>query len=155
MKFLHYNEREALIAELFTSFYPILQREMMDERMVRELFEAGHEIGAHTVSHEILSTLSDDDALYQIARSKHDLEAVTGNSIRYFCYPNGLPGRDFTVAHEEMVRSIGFEAGFSTRDGGVSAQTNPMSIPRFLPYRKSPLMRTLSTAKIMGETEND
>lgn len=151
MKFMEAEKRQAVIDELFSYYTPKLSREMMTANQIASLSNDGHEIGAHTVGHEILTTCSYSQAQREIKQSKSDLESVLGKRVDLFCYPNGLPKRDFTDTHKEMVKGAGFVAGFSTQDGGISKETDLFSLPRFLPFRRYPLVRAISTAKIIGE----
>ena len=46
-------------------------------------------IGAHTVSHPRLDTLSFDDQQKEIAQSRQELEALLDHPIHHFSYPHG------------------------------------------------------------------
>src|SRR3990167_4362681 len=57
---------------------------------VRELDQAGFEIGSHTMSHpQDLKALYDDQLQYEIQTSKEMIETVLGHPIKSFCYPRG------------------------------------------------------------------
>ena len=62
---------------------------MLTAEMVRTLSREGIAIGAHTVSHPILTRLEDEQARLEIEESKRQLEAITGERVRFFAYPNG------------------------------------------------------------------
>jgi len=69
-------------------------------------------IGAHTVNHEILSTLPADTARREIAESKKIIETTIGSPVVYFAYPNG--GReDFTYENARMAGEAGFKAALT------------------------------------------
>lgn len=75
---------------------------------IRELAEAGVEIGAHTKSHADLGSITDEQTLFdEIVGSKRDLEQITDRPVRYFAFPFGLPDNLSTTAFQ-----IAFEAGF-------------------------------------------
>jgi len=58
---------------------------------IREMAEAGVEIGAHTRTHLDLGPIDDDDQLHdEIVGSKRDLEQITGKPVHYFAFPFGL-----------------------------------------------------------------
>lgn len=47
------------------------------------------ELGAHTLNHVRLSSVSEDVARAEIQGSKHWIEEVSGRSCRVFCFPGG------------------------------------------------------------------
>jgi peptidoglycan/xylan/chitin deacetylase (PgdA/CDA1 family) len=113
---------------------------MLTPEMIRTMAEERFEIGAHTVSHPILTSLGDDAARYEIEQGKRDLEAITGTPVRYFAYPNGKVGKDFDERHQEMVRAAGFAAAFSTEVGAATRGDDPFRLPRSRPWDNNPIM---------------
>jgi peptidoglycan/xylan/chitin deacetylase (PgdA/CDA1 family) len=81
-------------------------QKLMDAVGVREWLAAGHEIGAHTMTHPNLKRIPREQAREEIAASKKSLEDQFGIPIRHFCYPYG--------AENESVRDLVAEAGFET-----------------------------------------
>ena len=63
-------------------------------------------IGAHTVSHPKLDTLSYAEQYKEIADSKLELEHLLGHPIQHFSFPHG--------AHNADTLKISHELGFST-----------------------------------------
>jgi peptidoglycan/xylan/chitin deacetylase (PgdA/CDA1 family) len=84
------------------------------------------EVGAHSVTHPALSTLSPDAQRDEIARSKSELEAVVGRPLVSFAYPFGDQGADT----EALVREAGFRSSCTTQAAAVRAGTNPFQLPR-------------------------
>jgi len=111
---------------------------MMTSAQVRALYAAGMEIGAHTVSHPILRSLTPDNAAAELRDSRARLESLTGARVRYFAYPNGRPGSDYDEQHVALARECGFEAAFSTRRGACSRASDLWQLPRFTPWDRSP-----------------
>ena len=107
---------------------------MMTAEGVQRLAAAGMGIGAHTVTHPILASVSDAQAHEEIAASKRTLEEITGDDVRLFAYPNGKPGTDFHARHVSMVRELGFMSAVSTARGVGCATTDPYQLPRFTPW---------------------
>jgi peptidoglycan/xylan/chitin deacetylase (PgdA/CDA1 family) len=103
---------------------------MMNADEVRGLAEAGVEIGAHTVTHPILSKLSPDAAWAEIADSKAALESILGCKVKTFAYPNGRPEKDFTAADVERVRKAGYIGAVTTKWGCATPQADAFEIPR-------------------------
>jgi peptidoglycan/xylan/chitin deacetylase (PgdA/CDA1 family) len=116
---------------------------MMTPAQVKSLVDAGMEIGGHTVSHPILSVLTQQQARAEIASGKERLEAITGHSVKLFAYPNGRPGHDFTEAHIALCKELGFVAAVTTARGTARQDTNPFLLPRFTPWDRTPTRFTL------------
>jgi peptidoglycan/xylan/chitin deacetylase (PgdA/CDA1 family) len=86
----------------------------------RQMTAAGMTIGSHSYTHTRLSSLSDDDALGQMTKSKAEIEQALGTECRHFCAPYGAAGADFDLArHGEMSRTAGY-ASFATGQRGVN-----------------------------------
>lgn len=62
------------------------------------------EIGAHSMTHRRLPTISAAEAAREITESKAVLEQVTGQEIKVFCYPGGA----YTKLHVQMVKDAGY-----------------------------------------------
>lgn len=133
-KYLAPDQRQALVERLDRMAGQRLQDAMMTEDMIRALARQGIEIGAHTVSHPILTRLPDADARYEIVESKHELEDILGHRVRYFAYPNGKRDLDFDERHAAMAREAGFEAAFSTALGAASNTHDKFALPRSRPW---------------------
>ncbi|WP_343623479.1 polysaccharide deacetylase family protein [Roseateles puraquae] len=113
---------------------------MMTGAQVRALRAAGMQIGAHTVSHPILATLQPQQAADEIARSRDVLQALLGEKVGLFAYPNGKPGSDYLPdVHPGIVRELGFDAAVSTRWAAARRGDDIFQIPRFTPWDRSRL----------------
>jgi len=66
------------------------------------------EIGAHTLTHPQLSTLSVNRQFEEIQGSRSELERITGRSVTSFAYPFGCRG-DFGEESAAMARVAGFQ----------------------------------------------
>lgn len=112
---------------------------MMSDDQVRHLNECGIEIGAHTKSHPILSTLDLEQVKSEVVDSKACLEQILNSPVRYFAYPNGRPGIDYRIEHRDLVEIAEFNAAVSTNWGVVSSLSDKWQLPRFTPWDKTPL----------------
>ena len=112
---------------------------MMTSAQVEALARHGIAVGAHTLTHPILTRLADVDARVEIAGSKARLEAITGRPVKLFAYPNGRPQEDYGPAHVRMVREAGFAAAVSTAWGAATAACDRFQLPRFTPWTRRPL----------------
>lgn len=98
---------------------------------VRKLAAGGLiEIGAHTVSHSPLSSLSHTDQQSEIVQSKADLEKILGTEVTSFSYPYGLK-TDFSAESIAIVREAGFERACTNVTDAVSLRSHLLELPRF------------------------
>ncbi len=78
-------------------------------------------IGAHTVSHPVLSALSPEQACTEMRDSRERIEAHIGAPVAHFCYPFG--SRNEVGAREfELARKLGFKTATTTRWGNIFRQ---------------------------------
>lgn len=139
LKYLPLEERQKRAEELAAETSRSLPSDlMMTTEQVRRLHASDMEIGAHTVTHPILSQLDPERAENEIRDGKRRLEAITENPVTLFAYPNGKPGRDYLREHVGMVKSLGFEAAVSTARGVSHAASDPFQLPRFTPWDRTP-----------------
>ncbi|MCX5799068.1 MAG: polysaccharide deacetylase family protein [Proteobacteria bacterium] len=78
-------------------------RSLSDEE-VKRISDAGFEIGAHSLSHRDLTTLSLTEAREEIRDSKAYLEDLLGRKVNMFCYPRGK----YNGSIVELVKEAGF-----------------------------------------------
>lgn len=110
---------------------------MMTSAQVLALRKGGLQVGAHTVSHPILTTLSTDEARREMQDSKNFLEQLLGERVGLFAYPNGKPGQDFDSRSVALAQEIGFDAAVTTAPGAASSLTDPYQLPRFTPWDRT------------------
>lgn len=87
------------------------------------------EIGAHTINHPSLASLSIDSQRHEILESKACLEEILRRSVNSFSYPFGKR-HDYTVDTGTLVRESGFSVACSSMSGIVDAKTDPFQLPR-------------------------
>ncbi|MFT7724549.1 MAG: polysaccharide deacetylase family protein [Roseateles sp.] len=141
VKYLAPEPRLACVAAIAArAESPLPDDLMMSSGQVRALRAAGMQIGAHTVSHPILATLSPQAAADEIGRSRDVLERLLGERVGLFAYPNGKPGTDYLPeVHPALVRELGFDAAVSTRWAAARRGDDPFQIPRFTPWDRGRL----------------
>ena len=67
----------------------------------------GIEFGSHTVTHPILTNLTDKELDFELVKSRRDIETQTGRPVHAVSYPVG--GRS---AFDDRVRSAANRAGY-------------------------------------------
>lgn len=112
---------------------------MMGPEQLRRLRRRGVEIGAHTVTHPILTRVSGPVARDEIVRSKERLEELLDERVALFAYPNGVPVQDYSDEHVRIVREAGYSAAVTTAWGAASAQSDRFQLPRFTPWDRTRL----------------
>lgn len=131
----HPRERLALVERLVEAIGAGQSASLMlTADQIRRMRAVGMEIGGHTVNHPILTKVSDDEGWNEIARNKEQLEAILGERLRLFAYPNGCPGKDYGTRHIDMVRRAGYTAAASTAWGAVTPTTDLYQLPRVMPW---------------------
>ena len=88
-------------------------------------------IGAHTVSHPVLRTLSDEDSRREINACRERLEAVTGEPVRHFAYPFGNRAA-FGPREERFVLESGYATATTTCARDVAPTDRPTALPRIM-----------------------
>jgi len=128
-------------------------RLMMSHDQVRSLRRMGMEIGAHTVTHPILTRLDARAAQDEMARSKRELESLLAEPVDLFAYPNGVPTQDYGPQHAALARECGFAAAVSTAWGAASMRSDRFQLPRFTPWDRTALRYGLRLLANMRQPE--
>jgi peptidoglycan/xylan/chitin deacetylase (PgdA/CDA1 family) len=118
----------------------------MSWQQLREVAEQGFILGAHSVSHPMLTEITPEDALREIADSKAELETRISKPIEFFCYPYGL----WNFGVREMVRSH-YRAACSTTTGVVRRDADLMVLPRVDAYylRNATMFQSLFSRRMV------
>jgi len=88
-------------------------------------------VGAHTVTHSRLASLSPDEQRHEIVASKKQLEQWLKQEITVFSYPFGKRC-DYTRRSVEICRETGFTKAASNFPGQAHRWTDPYRVPRHL-----------------------
>jgi peptidoglycan/xylan/chitin deacetylase (PgdA/CDA1 family) len=96
---------------------------------LRALAEAGMTIGAHTLSHPVLSLCGHEEARREIRESKSDIERVLGRPVWAFAYPFGNPS---TIGERELglAQEAGFACAFLNVEHWRTGPANSFGLPR-------------------------
>jgi peptidoglycan/xylan/chitin deacetylase (PgdA/CDA1 family) len=85
-------------------------------------------IGAHTLSHPVLTAIKLKDAYIEIKKSKKILETKLKHKILYFSYPYG--SNNFYI--RKLLQLAGFKYAFTTEEKIIdNSNFNRFKIPRF------------------------
>ncbi len=108
---------------------PALPARPLSWDQAKEMAAAGVELGAHTVSHPILSTLEPGAQEAEILRSRRRIDEATGHRPLTFAYPNGST-RDYDRHTVEILGRAGFTAACTTRRGSNRPGCNRLTLRR-------------------------
>jgi peptidoglycan/xylan/chitin deacetylase (PgdA/CDA1 family) len=144
--------RAALVHEIEKRVTALPNDLMLTDAQIQSLARNGVTIGAHTVNHPILGSVSSAIARREIQDSKSYLEELLQQQVEVFAYPNGRPGQDYNEEHRDMVEALGFKAAVSTHWGVSTSQSDRFQLPRFTPWDRRELkfvIRLLSGYRVV------
>jgi peptidoglycan/xylan/chitin deacetylase (PgdA/CDA1 family) len=109
---------------------------------LRALSAVGFEIGAHTVSHAILTGLGPQELTREISECKKVLQQIVGTEIIMFCYPKGR----FNAEVVHAVQHAGYRGARGTQMLASNNAFHRFAIPttvQAFPHRRSNYVRNL------------
>jgi peptidoglycan/xylan/chitin deacetylase (PgdA/CDA1 family) len=101
----------------------------MTWKQVRELSRNDIAIGSHLCQHRNMTTLSVEEGMSELRRSKAVIAGKLGLACKHFAYPFGL----FNWQNVEWVRQSGYETATTVRHATVAHQYDRLRIPRMGP----------------------
>lgn len=99
---------------------------MMSWDQARSMAEAGHEIGSHSMTHQLLPQLRGEALEHEVSGSKRVIEQRLQREVRSFCYPNG----DHDDAVLDAVGRAGYRQAVTTKWGPNDAHSRPLALTR-------------------------
>jgi peptidoglycan/xylan/chitin deacetylase (PgdA/CDA1 family) len=102
---------------------------LLNCEQLRQLASAGMTIGAHTMSHPMLSQLPVESARAEIAESKVMLESLLGKPVWALAYPFG-DAQSVTPQVVKLAEETGYAAAFLNYGGGLGTNSSRYAIPR-------------------------
>jgi peptidoglycan/xylan/chitin deacetylase (PgdA/CDA1 family) len=103
------------------------QTQMLTVEQLFQMEKAGMEIGSHTCSHPDLTTLSYQQQLDEMTKSKLILESIIHSKISSFAYPYGKYNADSIVAVKDSDYQM---ACTTTARPGFGSENNPLLFRR-------------------------
>lgn len=105
----------------------------MPREEVRALTEAGLEVGFHTLRHDYLPLLGEEELREALVTGRAELADAAGAPVEILAYPSG--------GHDERVRAAVAEAGFAQAFAALPApvtpDADPLALGRVTPPRGS------------------
>lgn len=110
----------------FVSGNRIAEAGGLEGPMIKDLADAGMEVGSHGMTHRFLSMLSVDDQKRECGESKEKLEQLIGREVTSFAPPGGRHSRT-TI---EILKGLSYGAVCTSKFGYNSDSTNPYQLRR-------------------------
>lgn len=107
-------------------------QQFMSWEEVRGLAAAGFDLGSHTITHPILSSLSPENLRDELRGSRATLERQTGRSCSALAYPNGR-ARDATGAVAAAAAEAGYDLAFTVSGRWSSFGDDALHVARIAP----------------------
>jgi peptidoglycan/xylan/chitin deacetylase (PgdA/CDA1 family) len=106
----------------------IAARTIMSFREVRVLKDAGMSVASHSHEHRVMATMTPEEALSDLGRSRRVLSDVLEEDVRAVAYP---VGHQIDGPFLRATRDAGFDLGFTNATGlCVRGQADPLNVPR-------------------------
>jgi peptidoglycan/xylan/chitin deacetylase (PgdA/CDA1 family) len=103
---------------------------------LREMAGSLVEIGSHTATHPILSSITDEESWKELIESRRQIEEGVDKPVRAFCFPNGQPG-DYRASQVKQVQEAGYNCAVVADFGLVQSGADPYGLPRIGMERKT------------------
>lgn len=100
---------------------------IMNTSQLKSLISAGHEIGAHSYSHELLSQLDGQDLQREVTTARTELQRRLDTPIESFCYPNG----DFNRQTVQAVKQADYLCAVTSDPTPNRPGCDPYTIGRY------------------------
>lgn len=121
---------DALLAGAECEVAPRPSHRTLTAQEIAELAVGGAiEVGAHTVTHPVLSLLSPSERRSEMLASKRRLEALLDRPVRSFSHPFGEP-QHFDATTSALLRECGFACACSSVPRPVEAKADRFWLPR-------------------------
>jgi len=115
---------------------------------LKTLVDDGWEIGAHTVDHPSLDTLSDAETDRQLRVSREALQDLLRVAVTSFAYPYG----HVTPSAGAHLEATGYRAACTSRAARVGPDDDPYLLPRLdAHYVRSPRLLELALDRALGD----
>lgn len=96
----------------------------LNDRQIVELAE-DFEIGAHTMTHPLLTDIDEKTAQEEIVESKKYLEGILKKPVTSFCYPAGM----YTEIHARILEQSGFARARTVKRFASGIENDRFALP--------------------------
>lgn len=122
------SRREILLKEFgYTDDAEQVEGQALSVDELKRLKNGGVSIGAHSMTHPMLTKCSSEVVLDEIVTSKRLLEELFGGKVRHFAYPAG----DWNDEIKQMVKKTGYVSARTIHPGFVNPSSDLYALPNF------------------------
>ena len=150
MKIETYDETNDLVLTLSKSCdvplpdIEVQSKELMTWDQICEVSVNGIDIGSHTDSHRVLSTISIDEQKEEMISSRLIIEGKINKTVRTIAYPVGNSAH-FTIETMKIASECGYNGAFSFNTGiNYESDFSPFDIKRIMPPQNIELFASIS-----------
>lgn len=109
-----------------TSFMDQGNMYYFDWNHAREMEANGISIESHTVNHNSLTELSEEQIRQELAGSKKRIEEMLHKKVSFIAYPTGT----YNLRIAQLVKEAGYDAAFTIKYGNVDKASNMYALER-------------------------
>jgi peptidoglycan/xylan/chitin deacetylase (PgdA/CDA1 family) len=137
---------EGFDATFYVTVGHLNRRGYMSESQLRELSDAGFDVGSHSMTHCYLHDLDDERVREEVLGSKERLEQLTGRTVAHFSCPGGR--WDARVAR--LAREAGYESVATSSVGVNTRASDPFKLSRVAVTRGTTVQEVLRVSRGEG-----
>lgn len=100
----------------------------LTDAQMKELADNGVSIQSHSLTHCILTTLDNQQALYELTESRDRLARVTGKPVEHIAIPRAGYNRRI----RKLVRQAGYKSACCNNKGSSNGLSDPLALPRIV-----------------------
>jgi peptidoglycan/xylan/chitin deacetylase (PgdA/CDA1 family) len=123
---------------LIVSDYDIKVPSILTWKQINEMGTNEIDFGAHTITHQILSKISSDEAKEEIVLSKKLIEEKTKKLVKGLAFPYGFK-EHYNSQIIEHIKSVGFHYSCSAEIGCISLDSSTFTFKRISMSNSLPL----------------
>jgi len=151
-KTITHEQRQEILVAVQQQFTDVeLPALMMNWDDIRQLKNAGHYIGSHTVNHHMLGTMSNiDEISYELTASGNAIKEKLG----YFPVSISYPVGSYNKTTIELSKKAGYSMGLAVKQTTFNPQKDGLfEIPRIELYNESWLKTRLRISNLLEEVK--
>ena len=97
---------------------------------LKEMVQNNMKVGSHTLSHQVLSQLTEKEQKHELSQSKAIIEQYLSTSIDSVVYPVGR-SHCYTEKTCQLAQSVGYHFAFNNEPGRITLNSNSYDLNRF------------------------
>ena len=107
---------------------------LLDWSQIREMSRHKISFGSHTMTHPILTNISEEQLQWELESSRKIIEKQTGKPVYFIAYPNGQPS-DYNDSVIQSLKQSGYRAAMTTEPVSNDQFTDCYKWGRYKPWQ--------------------